>query len=157
MKLHFLAFETKAPDWLEIGRREYLGKISVFLPMEFQLLKSPVADRSQAAIKLRREAELLLKQIDDKDYLVLFDESGKLCRSSEDFAHELGRALESGKARIVFCIGGPYGFDPSIRKRAQALWSLSPLTMNHWIAQVAALEQIYRGFTIRKGIPYHNR
>lgn len=157
MKLKFLVFETKAPSWLEEARSEYADKISGFLPFEFQTLKSPTADRDQADVKLKREAELLLKQIDDRDYLVLFDERGKQHASSEDFSKSLWRAVESGKNRIVFCIGGPFGFDDSIKKRAQAKWSLSSLTMNHWIAQAMALEQIYRGFTIVKGLPYHNR
>lgn len=157
MKLRFLVFETKAPGWLEAGRSEYKEKISGFFPMEIQILKSPSATRDQAEVKLRREAEVLFKQVDDKDYLVLFDERGKLSRSSEEFSGELVRALESGKQRVVFCIGGPYGFADSVRQRAQARWSLSPLTMNHWVAQIAALEQIYRGFAIRTGLPYHNR
>lgn len=156
MKLRFFVFETKCPSWLETGRQEYIEKISGFLPMDLQILKSPNADRDHAEVKLRREAEILFKHLDERDYLILFDEHGKLSRSSEEFSKELGRAIESGKARVVFCIGGPFGFDKAVKKRAQARWSLSPLTLNHWVAQIAALEQIYRGFAIRKGLPYHN-
>lgn len=157
MKLRFVIFETKAPAWVETARAEYAAKIAPFFPFEFQLLKSPSAAREDAASKLRREADLLLKQIDPRDYLVLFDEGGKLAKRSEDFAVQLARVVESGKARAVFAIGGPYGFHDDVRARADAKWSLSPLTMNHWIAQLAALEQIYRGFAIGKGLPYHNR
>lgn len=157
MKLKFLVFETKAPSWLEEARAEYTVKISGFLPFEFQTLKSPSADRDQAEVKLKREAEVLLKYIDERDYVVLFDERGKQHANSEDFSKSLWRAVESGKSRVIFCIGGPFGFDESVKKRAQAKWSLSALTMNHWIAQAVALEQIYRGFTIVKGLPYHNR
>lgn len=157
MKLKFLIFETKSPAWVETARAEYATKIGAFAPFETQTLKSPSADRDSADVKRRREAELLLKHVDAKDLLILFDEAGKAFPSSEDFAKQLGRQLESGKSKIVFCIGGPYGFDESIKQRAQARWSLSALTLNHWIAQLTALEQIYRGFTILKGIPYHNR
>lgn len=157
MKIKFLIFETKTPGWVEEARSEYAAKIGGFMPFEISILKSPSADRDQADVKRKREGEMLLKQLDERDMLVLFDEAGKLAKTSEDFARELGRAVESGKQRLVFCIGGAYGFSDEVKKRAQMKWSLSPLTMNHWIAQLMALEQIYRGFTILKGIPYHNR
>lgn len=157
MKLQLLILEGKPPAWAEAARREYQEKISGFIPFEIKSLKSPSVDRDSAAVKTRKEAELILDQLDDKDMLVLFDEGGKLAKSSEEFSAALSRVLESGKSKIVFCIGGPYGFDESVRTRAQMKWSLSPLTMNHWLAAVTALEQIYRGFTILKGIPYHNR
>ncbi len=83
-----------------------------------------------------------MRELSDKDLLVLFDEKGQLAKTSEDFATALSRVLESGKAHVVFCIGGPYGFDEQVSKRAQLRWSLSGLTMNHWIASLTALEQI---------------
>lgn len=157
MKLKLFIFETRAPGWVESARAEYATKIGGFAPFEVQTLKSPSAERDDAEVKRRKEAEILLKHLDDRDLLVLFDEQGKLAKSSEQFAQSLLRALESGKFRLVFCIGGPYGFADEIKTRSQMQWSLSPLTMNHWVAQLMALEQIYRGFTIIKGIPYHNR
>lgn len=157
MKLKFLIFETKAPAWVATARAEYEAKIFHFAPFEIKALKSPTNNRENADGKRRQEAEILFNQLGERDLLILFDENGKAAKASEEFAQNLGRALESGKATIVFCIGGPYGFDPAVKERAQMRWSLSTLTMNHWIAQLMALEQVYRGFTILKGIPYHNR
>lgn len=157
MKLKFIIFETRAPEWVQAARAEYAKKLAGFLPFEIQILKSPTAEREQAEVKRRQEAELLLRALDERDLLVLFDEAGRVARSSEEFAARLGRVVESGKARVVFVIGGPFGFADEIKRRAAELWSLSPLTMNHWIAQLMALEQLYRGLTIRKGVPYHNR
>ena len=157
MKLVLLIVEGKAPDWAQSARRTYIEKISAFKAFEIHTIKSPAVDRESSAVKTRNEAGLILKNLEEKDMLILFDEGGKLAKSSEDFAAQLGRVLESGKSKIVFCIGGAYGFDESVRKRAEQRWSLSPLTMNHWVAGLTALEQIYRGFTILKGIPYHNR
>lgn len=157
MKLRFLIFETKSPSWVSEAREEYASKLKPFFPFTLQTLKSPSAERDAASVKLKKEAEILLKAISEKDFLVLFDEAGKSVPSSEDFARQLTRCLESGKNEVVFCIGGPYGFDDSIKARAQVRWSLSPLTMNHWVAQIMALEQLYRGLTIVRGIPYHNR
>lgn len=157
MKIKFVIFETKAAPWVEFARQEYLAKLKPFFPIELAAVKSPNADRDNASVKMKKEAELLLNLLGEKDMLVLFDEGGKAIPSSEEFAKQLSRGLESGKAQLVFCIGGPYGFDESVKSRAAARWSLSGLTMNHWVAQIVALEQIYRGFTILKGIPYHNR
>jgi 23S rRNA (pseudouridine1915-N3)-methyltransferase len=157
MKLRLLILEGKAPAWVTEARREYQEKISPFVPFQIRLIKSPNADRNSAQVKQRREGELILRELNDKDMLILFDEKGKLAKSSEDFSQALARVLESGKASMVFCMGGPYGFADEVKKRSQLQWSLSPLTMNHWIAGLVALEQIYRGLTIIRGIPYHNR
>jgi len=156
MKLTFLILEGKPPAWVESARRDYERKISPFIKFETKSLKSPSAERDSRDVKLKKEAELIFNQLDEKDMLVLFDEHGKLAKDSVDFAKTLSRVLESGKSRVVFCIGGPYGFAEAIHHRAASHWSLSPLTMNHWFAQLVALEQIYRGLTIIKGIPYHN-
>ena len=157
MKIKFFIFETKAAAWVQTARTEYLAKINPFIPIELVSLKSPSADRDAASVKTKREAEILLKLVSEKDLLVLFDEGGKSFARSEDLTQHLNRFLESGKSQLVFCIGGPYGFDQAVRDRADARWSLSGLTMNHWVAQITALEQLYRAFTIIKGIPYHNR
>lgn len=157
MKLQFLIFETKAPAWVNTARDDYAKKLGYFADFELKTLKSPSVDRGSATVKRRLEGELLLKHVGEKDLLILFDESGKLAKHSEEFAAQMSKALESGKTHLTFCIGGPYGFDESVKKRSQMRWSLSPLTMNHWIAQLMALEQLYRGFTLIKGIPYHNR
>lgn len=158
MRLRLLILEGgKPPEWVATARAEYAAKISPFVPFEIKLLKSPNADRDSAEVKRKLEADLILRELDEKDMLVLFDERGKLGKNSEEFSATLGRVLESGKSNVFFCIGGPYGFSDEVRKRAQMQWSLSPLTMNHWIAGLMALEQIYRGMTIIKRIPYHNR
>lgn len=157
MKMSFLIVEGRPPDWVGTARAEYVAKLSPFVKFEVRSLKSPIGDRDSADVKRKREGEKILAELDAKDMLILFDEGGKLADSSEAFAAQLGRVLESGKSRVVLVIGGPYGFSGDVRERAQAKWSLSKMTMNHWVAQLAALEQIYRGFTILKGIPYHNR
>jgi 23S rRNA (pseudouridine1915-N3)-methyltransferase len=156
MRITFYIFESKPPEWVVHARRAYEAKLGPFARFEVKSLKTPSAEREAMELKRRKEGELLLRLIDPKDMLVLFDESGRLAKSSVEFSKMLGKVLESGKSHVVFCIGGPYGFSEEVRARAQMQWSLSPLTMNHWLAQLTALEQIYRGFTILKGLPYHN-
>lgn len=157
MRLRLLIVETKAPSWVADGRMEYLQKISPFVRMEIVHIKSPAGEREQSDVKRKKEGDLILKELDDREMLVLFDERGKPPKTSEEFADQLRRVLESGKQSVVLCIGGAYGFSDEVYSRAEMRWSLSSLTMNHWMAQLVALEQIYRGLTILKGIPYHNR
>ena len=157
MKSKLYLFEHKVPQWVATARDEYALKLRGFAPFEICPLKTPSQERESAEVKCRKEGDVLLKQVDTKDLLVLFDEAGKSFPSSEDFADQLRRLLESGKQQLVFCIGGPYGFDERVKARSQARWSLSGLTFNHWLAQLVALEQLYRGWTILKGLPYHNR
>ena len=78
MTLAFYIFETKRPEWVEKARAEYAAKLNPFIKTELIALKSPAADRDAAEVKLRKEAEILLKNISERDFLVLFDESGKL-------------------------------------------------------------------------------
>ncbi len=157
MKLRWIIFEGKSPEWVGAARAEYLRKLRGFYPVEIELLKSPKLEREAAVEKKRKEAELLKRRLVSGQPLVLFDEAGKSFRRSEDFSIELSQLIELGKSEIVLCIGGAYGFDPSVVELATKRWSLSGLTMNHWVSQVMALEQVYRALTIQRALPYHNR
>jgi 23S rRNA (pseudouridine1915-N3)-methyltransferase len=156
MRLRFLTFQTSRESWFEEARDLYVKKIGGFLPVDYQVVRSRSADRGGASEKLATESSEILRQVDDADYLILFDERGRSFRDSVEWARHFGRALESGKRRTTLVIGGAYGVDDRVRKRADLTVSLSPLTLNHRLAMVVALEQIYRALTIRKGIPYHN-
>jgi 23S rRNA (pseudouridine1915-N3)-methyltransferase len=156
MKLALFYLKGKTEEWAEEAGDDYAKKISHFFSFERTSLKSRSSDRENAQEKKSAEAEALLKKLSSTDMLVLFDEGGKIFKDSEDFSRELVKLIAQKSNRLVFAIGGPYGFDESVKKRARAQWSLSGLTMNHHLAQVAALEQIYRALTIWKGLPYHN-
>lgn len=157
MKSVFYCFETKTESWVSEGKSAYEKKIGGFFPFELISIKSPSIDRDDAERKKKAEAEKFLKLLKPGDLLVLFDEGGKTFKNSEAFAASLQQTLERSPTRLVFLIGGAFGVDDSIKEKAFATWSLSLLTMNHWVAQLMALEQIYRGLTIIKKIPYHNR
>lgn len=157
MKAAFYSFETKTESWVEEAKAQYQKKIQAFFPLEIISIKSPSLDRDDATAKKKAEAEKLLKLLKPNDLLVVFDEAGKAFADSEKFSSELLKLLERSPARLVFLIGGAFGVDKSVQERAQVRWSLSPLTMNHWLAQIVALEQIYRAMMIIKRIPYHNR
>ena len=103
----------------------------------------------------RLEGEAILKLINDSDHLMLLDERGAELRSIE-FADMLQRRMLSGTKRLVFLIGGPYGFSDAVYQRANSKISLSKMTFSHQIVRAIFTEQLYRAFTILKNEPYHH-
>lgn len=103
----------------------------------------------------RQEGELLLKQLADSDYVVLLDEKGSEFRSVE-FAAWMQKRMNSGVKRLVFLIGGPYGFSDEVYARANGKVSLSKMTFSHQIIRAIFAEQLYRCFTILGNEPYHH-
>ena len=101
-----------------------------------------------------REGELILRQIQDADHVVLLDEHG-IERRSIDFASWLEKKSMSTR-RMVFVIGGAYGFSSEVYQRADEKISLSQMTFSHQMVRLVFVEQIYRACTIIKGEPYHH-
>lgn len=156
MKLAFYYLQSGKEPWAESAVQLYVKKISPMISFELKPLKSKSEKRDNAEKKKQAEAKTILDQIQPTDHLILFDEKGKEFRSSVCFSEFMTKRFELGKQRVVFVIGGPYGFSEDVKQRANDKISLSKLTLNHHVAIVTALEQIYRGFTIWKGTPYHN-
>ncbi|MCR4613124.1 MAG: 23S rRNA (pseudouridine(1915)-N(3))-methyltransferase RlmH [Bacteroidaceae bacterium] len=101
------------------------------------------------------EGDLILRQLQPSDHVVLLDEHGKQFRSIE-LAAWMERKQGAASRRLVFIIGGPYGFSPDVYARADEKLSLSPLTFSHQMVRLIFVEQLYRAHTILKGEPYHH-
>ena len=157
MNIKFFYFQSNKEDWCTLAQSVYKKKITPFYPFEFKIIKSVNLKRSQRLEKVKKEETLLLKNLNKDDYLVLFDENGKKYGTSEQFAEGVQRVIELNKKSIVFLIGGSFGVSELVKERANLKINLSTLTMNHHVALVVALEQIYRSLCIMKNIPYHNR
>ncbi len=108
----------------------------------------------ESAVK-QKEGELILKYFQAGDHIVLLDEKGK-DYSSEKFADHIQSAMNRGPKRIVFVIGGPYGFDPTVYAKAQEKLRLSSMTFSHQIIRAIFAEQLYRCFSILNNEPYHH-
>ncbi len=124
----------------------------------FQLVEIAEPKRkgnTDARVLKQQEAQLLLPKIEAGDYLVLLDEKGKEY-TSEAYAAQLEKWMASGRKRIIFIVGGPYGFDESLYARADETLSLSKMTFSHQVIRVIFLEQLYRAFTIINNEPYHH-
>ena len=108
-----------------------------------------------ASEQKRLEGEAILRLVSDSDHLMLLDEHGAELRSIE-FAEQLQRRMSSGVKRLVFVIGGPYGFSDAVYGRANSKLSLSRMTYSHQLVRAIFTEQLYRAFTILKNEPYHH-
>ena len=108
-----------------------------------------------AAEQKRMEGEAILRLVTDSDHLMLLDEHGLELRSIE-FADLLQKRMSAGTKRLVFVIGGPYGFSDAVYQRANSKLSLSKMTFSHQIVRAIFTEQLYCAFTILKNEPYHH-
>ncbi len=157
MKLAFIFVGRggRKTEWLEELYGEYEKKIGYFLPVEIVRLKPSRQGRESSDQKLLEETAEILKALKKDDVVIVCDERGEEL-SSLAFSRKLVRAFERGKPRVVIVVGGAFGFGDEVRRRADWVWSLSKLTMNHLVAQAVVLEQTYRALTIWKNLPYHN-
>lgn len=103
----------------------------------------------------RLEGEAILRLLNDSDHVTLLDEHGSELRSIE-FAELVQRRMSSGIKRLVFVIGGPYGFSEAVYQRANSKLSLSKMTYSHQLVRAIFTEQLYRAFTILRNEPYHH-
>ena len=101
------------------------------------------------------EGKKILAQISPNDFVILLDEKGKMF-SSKEWAKDLEKKRIYLNKRLVFVVGGPYGFSDEIYKRADEKLSLSPMTFSHQLIRVIFAEQLYRVLSIIYGKPYHN-
>ena len=129
--------------------KHYIGFEVVTVP-ELKNTKSLSADQQR-----QQEGELILRQLQAGDWVVLLDEHGKEFRSVEFSKYMEQKMLSVGK-RMVFVIGGPYGFSPAIYAKANERISLSKMTFSHQMVRLIFVEQLYRAMTIIKGEPYHH-
>jgi len=102
-----------------------------------------------------KEGELILSRLKNDDGLILLDEGGKQF-GSVDFARWLDQQLQRPYKRLVFLVGGAFGFSPEVYARANAKLSLSKMTFSHQMIRLFFAEQLYRGMTILRGEKYHN-
>ena len=134
---------------------DYVERIGHYMPFDITTIADLKNTKSLTAEQQKQmEGELILKQLQPSDTVVLLDEHGREYRSIE-FAQWLQQKQLSVR-RLVFVIGGPYGFSPAVYARANEQLSLSKMTFSHQMIRLTFVEQIYRACTIIKGEPYHH-
>ena len=139
----------------QAGISDYADRITQYMP--FDIVTIPELKNTKSLSEEQQkmmEGELILKQLQPSDTLVLLDEHGKELRSIE-LAKWLEQKQQTAR-RLVFVIGGPYGFSDDVYARANEKMSLSKLTFSHQMVRLVFTEQIYRACTIIKREPYHH-
>ena len=137
------------------GIADYVERIGHYMP--FELVTIPELKNTKSLTEEQQktlEGELILKQLQPSDTVVLLDEHGRELRSIE-FARWLEQKRNTAR-RLIFVIGGPYGFSNDVYDRANEQLSLSKMTFSHQMIRLIFTEQIYRACTIIKGEPYHH-
>ncbi len=134
---------------------DYRERIGHYMP--FNVVTIPELKNTKSLTmsqQKEREGELILKQLQDSDHVVLLDEHGTE-RRSIDFAAWIEKKSLTLR-HLVFVVGGPYGFSEAVYQRANEKISLSKMTFSHQMVRLIFTEQFYRACTIIKGEPYHH-
>jgi 23S rRNA (pseudouridine1915-N3)-methyltransferase len=135
----------------------YINRLQFYNKFEFELIPDiKNAKNLNENQQKQKEGELLLNKLIASDFVVLLDEGGKQF-TSEAFSEYIQKRLNSGLKKLVFVIGGPYGFSEAVYNRADSTISLSKMTFSHQMVRLFFTEQLYRAFTILRNEPYHHR
>lgn len=135
---------------------DYTKRIKHYAPFELQTIPELTNTKALSPEQQKeREGELILEQIKPGDWLILLDEGG-IEFTSVAFAQFLQKRLLASPKRLVFVVGGPYGFSQRVYALAQQKVSLSQMTFSHQMIRLVFTEQFYRAMTILKGEPYHH-
>lgn len=134
---------------------DYHGRLGHYCSISIEQAREVKFGRRGPEELKKLESDVLLSHVEDRDFLVLLDESGKQ-RTSVEMSEFLQQRMNGATSRIVFLIGGAFGVAESVRQRADFIWSLSKLTLTHDMARLVLIEQIYRSHTILRGEKYHN-
>ncbi len=134
----------------------YQNRLQHYLPFDIEIIPSVKKNKNSSENQQKKEEGMLfLKRFAKSDQVILLDEKGKQ-HTSVEFSHFLQKKMNSGCKTLVFCIGGPYGFSDEMYQRANGKLSLSKMTFSHQMVRLFFIEQLYRGFSILKGEPYHH-
>lgn len=135
---------------------DYVKRLKFYTDFEMVIIPDLKNNKNMPFdVQKEKEGEMILRSLNDSDDVILMDEHGKEF-SSVEFASYIQKKMTSGLKRLVFIIGGPYGFSPAVYARAGGKISLSRMTFSHQMVRLIFTEQLYRAFTILKGEPYHH-
>ena len=156
MKLELWTLGDTRLDFVQEGSQRYEKRLRNFYPFEHKII--PYAKNTKnlsEAEQKTKEGEAVLKRLESQDVLILFDERGQSL-SSLGLADWLQQQFNQSPRRLVFLIGGAYGFSPELYQRAQAKLSLSKMTFSHQLVRLLVMEQLYRAAAILHHHPYHH-
>ncbi len=156
MKVEFWVIGKTNQAYLKEGISIYEKRIQRYLKMELVVLSDIKNAKNLPSKQLKeKEGTQILKKLAKSDCLILLDERGKDF-SSVAFANFINQQLQHSYSKIIFLVGGAFGFSPSVYERANFKIRLSSMTFSHQMIRLFFIEQFYRAMTILKNEPYHN-
>ena len=157
MKIVLLTIGKTSEKYLIEGIAQYQNRLKHYIQFEMiEILNIKNAKNFSNAELIKKEGELILKQLQRSDHLVILDDKGNDFTSPK-FSEKLQNWMLSGKKRLVFVVGGAYGFSEQVYSRGNEKISLSKMTFSHQMVRLFFVEQIYRGYTILNNEPYHHQ
>jgi len=156
MKIKLVVIGKTDDKYIGEGIKKYQGRLKHYIAFEYAELpdikNSKNLSREQ---QKKQEGEMLLKTVQAGDHIIVLDEKGRMFTSRE-FASYIEKRMISGVKRVVFFVGGPYGFSDEVYSKASDRISLSKMTFSHQLVRLIFFEQIYRAMTIIRNEPYHH-
>jgi 23S rRNA (pseudouridine1915-N3)-methyltransferase len=156
MKIQLWSVGKQHEAYVKTGVEEFTDRLNKYFSAEWEIIPTPknAGMLSQMDMK-KQEAETVLDWLDKDDYVILLDERGKQLTSPE-LANFLQQKANESIKKLIFLIGGVYGVDEVIFKKANYTWSLSKLVFPHMLVRLMLAEQLYRACTILKNEKYHH-
>ena len=156
MKIQFWSIGKNHEPYIKAGVEDFTKRISKYYPVEWVIIPVPKNTGMLSEMDLKKkEGRTILEWLKKDDYLIVLDEKGKQLRSEELANFIMKRSNESIR-KFIFLIGGVYGVDAIVQKRANYTWSLSLLVFPHQLVRLILAEQVYRACTILRNEKYHH-
>lgn len=157
MKIQLWSIGKAHEPYVKSGVEDFTKRISNYFKVEWVIIPQPKNAGMMSEMDLKKkEAEVVIQWLDKDDYLVTLDERGKQV-SSEGLAEFMQARANAGTKKLVFLIGGAFGIDETVMKRANYTWSLSQLVFPHQLVRLILAEQLYRACTILRNEKYHHK
>lgn len=153
MKIKLLTVgKTTNPHLIKL-QDEYQNRLKYYIPFDLTVIPELKNTKNlSVAEQQEKEADLILKQLEINDEVILLDEKGKQY-TSVGFSEFISKKMLASHKRMIFVVGGPYGFSERVYQRANGKISLSAMTFSHQMIRLIFVEQLYRAMTILKGEP----
>ena len=150
MKITLVVIGKTNGKFLIEGINEYTKRLSYYIPFNIDYLPDVKNNKKLSEDQQKTlEGNTILGALEKSDYVVLLDEHGK------EFTY-IEKKMASVPKRLVFIVGGPYGFSQEVKERANEKISLSKMTFSHEMIRLIFTEQLYRAMTIMNNEPYHH-
>jgi len=156
MKVEFWVVGKTNFSYLNEGIEIYEKRLRKYLPFKMVVIPDIKNTKNLSHEVLKeKEGQVILSKIEKGDLLILLDENGKTF-TSEKFSAWLNQKLQHSAKKLIFLVGGAYGFSDAVYQRSQQKVALSSMTFSHQMVRLFFIEQFYRALTILKNEPYHH-